>query len=385
MSGKQTTIGPETAGRRRSGGYLRACLRRLFHSCTCRETVRFRARNRSLTVADLFVATRLVHPLRAIGVVSLMTAAAVVVIHAAGATARGDDGQPYKIVCTVGMVADIARNVVGARGDVVNIIGEGIDPHLYQATRNDIARLLKADIVFYSGYMLEGKMTDSLIKVSRRKPVYAVTELVDESRLLSPPGLNGHYDPHLWMDASLWKRCAVMVAQAMGEFDSAHADEYRRNLEQYTLKLDELDAYARRVMATIPEKRRVLVTAHDAFNYMGKAYGIEVRGIQGISTESEAGIDDINELVNLLVDREIRAVFVETSVSDKNVRSLIEGAAARGHQVVIGGNLFSDAMGKRGTYEGTYVGMIDHNVTTIVNALGGTAPQRGMQGKLRSR
>ncbi len=291
--------------------------------------------------------------------------------------------RPYKAVCTVGMVTDIVRQVAGDQAEVEGIIGEGVDPHLYQATVNDVKRLLAADVVFYSGLLLEGKMSDALIKVARKRPVYAVTELVDEKLFRQPPEFAGHYDPHLWMDVALWKKCTEMVAKSLSEYDATHAETYQGNYQRYAAELDELHAYAVRVLASVPEKSRVLVTAHDAFNYFGRAYGFDVRGIQGISTESEAGIEDINRLVQLLVDRNIQAVFVETSVSDKNVKSLLEGARARGHDVKIGGSLFSDAMGKAGTYEGTYIGMIDHNVTTIVRALGGQAPTGGMNGKLK--
>lgn len=298
-------------------------------------------------------------------------------------TAQGPRERPYPVTCTIGMVADIVRQVAGDQAKVEGLIGEGVDPHLYQATRADIALLLEAEVIFYSGLMLEGKMADSLIKVARKRLVYAVTELVDQSLLLEPPEFRGHFDPHLWMDVALWKKCTEMVAKALAEeFDPSHAETYQANYEAYASQLDALDAYARKVLASIPQEKRVLVTAHDAFNYMGRAYGLEVRGIQGISTESEAGIEDINRLVELLVQRKIGAVFVETSVSQKNVRSLIEGANARGHKVVVGGYLYSDAMGKPGSYEGTYIGMIDHNVTTIARALGGQAPQRGMWGKL---
>ncbi len=296
--------------------------------------------------------------------------------------ADGPGNYPYKIVCTTGMVADVVRNVAGDLAVVNGIIGEGVDPHLYQATRGDIGKLLKADVVFYSGLMLEGKMTDALIRVARKKPVFAVTELLDETLLLEPPEFEGHHDPHLWMDASLWKQCTKMAADTLAEFDRKNAATYRANYERYAERLDALDDYSRRALGSIPEKSRVLVTAHDAFNYMARAYGLEVRGIQGISTESEAGIDDINRLVDEIVRREIGAVFVESSVSERNVRSLIEGAKSREHEVVIGGKLFSDAMGKSGTYEGTYLGMIDHNVTVIVRALGGYAPEKGMLGKL---
>ncbi len=303
-------------------------------------------------------------------------------VSTATAIAEGPSTYPYKIVCTTGMVTDIVRNVAGDLAQVEGIIGEGVDPHLYQATRGDIGKLLKADVVFYNGLMLEGKMADALIRVARKKPVYAVTELLDEAHLLEPPEFEGHFDPHLWMDASLWNRCTETVANTLASYDPKNAETYQKNYRAYAGKLKSLDAYARRVISSIPEKSRVLVTAHDAFNYLGRAYGVEVRGIQGISTESEAGIEDINRLVDELVRREVRAVFVESSVSDKNVRSLIEGAKARGHDVVIGGKLFSDAMGRPGTYEGTYIGMLDHNVTVIAKALGGYAPARGMNEKL---
>jgi manganese/zinc/iron transport system substrate-binding protein len=280
------------------------------------------------------------------------------------------------------MVTDIVRQVAGEKGVVEGLIGEGVDPHLYSTTRADIVRLLKSDVIFYNGLMLEGKMTDALDKLSRSRSVFAVSELIEASTLLEPQEQKGHPDPHVWMDVTLWKRCAARVAQALGRFDPRHADVYQANYARYAEKLDELDNYARDCFASIPATSRVLVTAHDAFNYMGRAYGLEVKGIQGISTESEAGIEDINALVSLLAEREIKAVFVETSVSDKNVRALLEGAAAKGHTVTIGGALFSDAMGKPGTYEGTYIGMIDHNVTVITRSLGGEAPAKGLHGRL---
>jgi manganese/zinc/iron transport system substrate-binding protein len=279
------------------------------------------------------------------------------------------------------MITDIVRQVAGEHAVVEGIMKEGVDPHLYKPTRGDVARLMQADIVFYNGLMLEGKMTDVFVRVARSgKPVHAVTEMLEESYVMTDA--LQHFDPHVWMDVGGWIKAVEAVARALGEYDSAHAEEYRENARKYVEKLRELDAYARKVIASIPETQRVLVTAHDAFNYMGRAYGIEVRGIQGISTESEAGVKDINKLVDFIVGRSIRAVFVETSVAEKNVKALVEGARSRGHEVAIGGLLFSDAMGAAGTYEGTYIGMIDHNVTTIARALGGEAPERGMQGLL---
>lgn len=290
---------------------------------------------------------------------------------------------PYRVATTVGMVADIVKNVSGDKAEVTNIIGSGVDPHIFNPTRSDVAALLKSDIVFYAGLLLEGQMADILVKVSRKRPVYAVTELLSESYLIEDPA-SKHSDPHVWMDVQGWMKAVEVVADALSEFDPSNGENYRRNASAYLQQLDKLNRYARKVIATIPDKQRVMVTAHDAFSYMGRAYSIEVMGIQGLSTESEAGLKDINRIVDELVRRKIPAVFVETSVSDKNVKALIEGAASRGHTVRIGGELFSDAMGQAGTYEGTYIGMIDHNATVITRALGGQAPPGGMQGKLES-
>ena len=289
----------------------------------------------------------------------------------------------YGIVTTCGMVTDIVRTVAGDKAVVTGLMGEGVDPHLYKPTRDDVAKLLKADVVFYSGLMLEGRMTDTFLKVARRgTPVFAVTELLDEKFLLEPEEFKGHTDPHVWMDVSGWIAAVRVVAKSLSEIDAANAATYRDNGDRSVAELQRLDAYAKKVMASIPKNRRVLITAHDAFNYFGRAYGIDVRGIQGISTESEAGVADINKLVDFLVERKIPAIFVESSVSDKNIKALVEGCHSRGHAVRIGGQLFSDAMGKPGTYEGSYVGMIDHNVTTIARALGGEAPEKGMNGRL---
>ncbi|MDA0323368.1 MAG: zinc ABC transporter substrate-binding protein [Verrucomicrobia bacterium] len=289
---------------------------------------------------------------------------------------------PYKVAATVGMVADIVRSVAGDKAQVEGIIGTGVDPHLYQPTRNDVVALMSADVVFYSGLMLEGKLSDTLIKIARKRAVFAVTELVDEQYLLSPDEFAGHFDPHLWMDVAGWMQAVEAVQLSLSEFDPDHATNYAENAARYIEQCQALHQYAIKAIASVPEEQRLLVTAHDAFNYFGRAYGIEVRGIQGISTESEAGLEDIRKLVGEIVERDLDAVFIETSVPDKNIKALIEGAASRGKTVIIGGALFSDAMGPAGTYEGTYIGMIDHNVTTIARALGGKAPEKGMQGKL---
>ncbi|MCC7407537.1 MAG: zinc ABC transporter substrate-binding protein [Phycisphaeraceae bacterium] len=289
---------------------------------------------------------------------------------------------PYRVVTTIAMITDIVQKVAGKHAVVTGIIGTGVDPHLFKPTRSDVAAMLWADVVFYSGLHLEGKMGDTLVQVARRKPVFAVTERLDEAYLLELPGGGGQHDPHVWMDVTAWSKAVEAVADALSQFDPDHAAEYAANAVTYRKQLEALDAYVKGIIAGIPPTTRVLVTAHDAFGYFGRAYGLEVRGIQGISTESEAGLEDLNRLVDMVVTRKIGAVFVETSVAQKNVRALVEGAASRGHALAIGGTLFSDAMGAPGSYEGTYIGMIDHNATIIARALGGDAPPRGMQGKL---
>lgn len=297
--------------------------------------------------------------------------------------ASGDLPENYRIVATTGMVGAIAEAVAGPVADVEVLIRPGTDPHLYQPTRTDLNELAAADVILYNGMQLEGKMTDVLVKLARQdKLVLAVSEAIQERSDYLIEEQDGALDPHIWMDVAGWSTAVGVVAEALAEADPEHGDGYLERAVAFEEKLDALDAYAERVLGTIPKAQRILVTAHDAFGYLGRAYDLEVRGIQGLSTESEAGLRDIEELVDLLVERKIPAVFVETSVSDRNVKALLEGAADRGHEVRIGGELFSDAMGPAGTYEGTYIGMIDHNVTTIARALGGSAPVGGMQGKL---
>lgn len=292
----------------------------------------------------------------------------------------------FTVVCTIGQIADITRQVAGDRAEVIGLLGAGVDPHLYKLTRSDVAQLRAADLVLYNGLLLEGKMIDALVRLaSSGKPVHAVTESIDEDFLLTPEMFAGAYDPHVWMDPQAWAKAVEQVRDRLIAFDPEGAEAYRANATAYLAELAALDDYAQRVLATVPEEKRVLVTAHDAFNYFGRRFGFEVLGIQGISTESEAGVREIEELVSILVERRIPAVFVETTVSERNIRALIEGAKARGHEVRIGGSLFSDAMGAAGTYEGTYLGMIDHNVSTIAAALGGSVPERGWKGLLSSR
>ena len=293
---------------------------------------------------------------------------------------EGPEQYPYRVTATVGMIADVVRQVAGEHASVEGIIGEGTDPHLYLPSTADVKALRAADVIFYNGLMLEGKMGDILMKMSRRgKVVYAVTEAIQEAGDYLIVDEAEHYDPHVWMDVAGWIEAVAFVRDGLVEFDPIHGDDYARNAESYLKELRLLDDYTREAFGSIPEGQRVLVTAHDAFGYMARAYGLEVRGIQGISTEAKAGLKDIEHLVGFLVDKKIPAVFVESSVPRKSVEALIEGAEARGHAVRVGGELFSDAMGESGTYRGTYIGMIDHNVQTITRALGGAVPDGGFQ------
>ena len=286
------------------------------------------------------------------------------------------------VVATTGMIADTARAIGGDHVDVRALMGPGVDPHAYRQTRSDIVAMTRADLVLWHGLYLEAQMEEFFEDLGRRRMVVAVAEALPRNLLLAHEDYDNRFDPHVWMDPDLWRHVAAEIRDALAEVDPENAAFYLASAESFLTELDTVSAYAREALASVPEDSRVLLTAHDAFNYFGQAYGFEVLGIQGISTESEAGLVRIAELVDLLVARNIRAVFVESSVSDRNIRALIEGAAARGHEVRIGGELFSDAMGEPGSYEGTYIGMIDHNVTIITRSLGGDAPERGMSGQL---
>ena len=290
--------------------------------------------------------------------------------------------KPLDVVATTGMIADVARAVGGDEVRVRALMGPGIDPHSYRQTRSDIASMLRADLVLWNGLFLEAQMEEFLERLDGRVMVRAVAEAVPERDRIAHPTYSNRADPHVWMDPALWAHAVDRVRDTLVELRPQAAETFKANAESYKATLATLDAYAREVVASIPEDRRVLITAHDAFGYFGRAYGLEVMGVQGISTDSEAGLARIGELVDLIVERGIGAVFVESSVPERNVRALIEGAAAQGHEVAIGGELFSDAMGPAGSYEGTYPGMIDHNATVIARALGGTVPQNGMAGAL---
>ncbi len=304
-------------------------------------------------------------PLACLALFSLVTGCK----QSATPTESSDASAPLKITCTIGMIGDAAREIGGEQVAVTALMGSGVDPHLYKASQGDLARLNEADVILYNGLHLEGRMADVLVGMASRVKTYQVTDQIDPAVLREPPEFQGNYDPHVWFDVSLWAQAAERIHAILVENRPDQKAYFDERAAAYQTKLAELHEYARTQIATIPEDHRVLVTAHDAFGYFGRAYGMEVLGVQGISTSSEYGLQDLNKLVELLVSRKIQAVFVETSISHASIEALIAGAASKGHTVHLGGTLYSDAMGEAGTPEGTYLGMVRHNVDTIVEAL----------------
>lgn len=289
-------------------------------------------------------------------------------------TPQSGNAATLKLVATTGMIADVAREVAKERANVQALMGEGVDPHLYKASPGDVRALSEASMILYNGLHLEGRMADVIVKMASRTTVVQATDAIPESRLRQPAEFEGHFDPHAWFDVSLWQFVVSRTRDALIAKDPTGKDAYTQNAAAYDSVLASLHDYAKAALATIPANNRVMVTAHDAFGYFGAAYNIEVLGIQGISTDSEASLQDINGLVDTLVAKKVPAVFIESSVPRKTIDALLEGCRAKGHNVAIGGELFSDAMGKDGTLEGTYVGMVLHNIDTVTKALAGTVP-----------
>lgn len=279
-----------------------------------------------------------------------------------------DTGGRLTVVTTVGMIADVAKNVGGGRVRVVGLMGPGVDPHLYKASEGDVRRLYRADVVFYGGLHLEARMAEVLEEMGGRTRVVAVTDSIPRDSLLRTPGY-ATYDPHVWFDVRLWSMTVGLIAKALGDADPAHAAEYRANAERYRRELEQLDAYVRQQAQRVPAERRVLITAHDAFSYFGRRYGFEVRGLQGISTAAEAGTADVHALAGFIAERRIPAVFVETSIAPRTIEAVREAVRAQGFDVQIGGSLYSDALGNEGTPAGTYTGMVRSNIDTLVRAL----------------
>jgi len=274
------------------------------------------------------------------------------------------------IVATTGMIADIAQQVGGSHVKVKGLMGPGVDPHLYKASAGDVALLSGADLIFYNGLHLEGKMTEIFEQMKKRGiDTVAVTDGIDRSLLETPPQFQGNYDPHVWFDVTMWMTAVETVRDTLISKDPANADYYRSNTGAYLKELFALNEYVTAKAKLLPEDKRVLITAHDAFNYFGRQYGFEVRGLQGISTVSEAGTQDVQNLAAFIVERKIPAIFVESSVPPKFIEAVQAAVEARGFDVKVGGSLYSDAMGNPGTPDGSYIGMIRHNIDTIVGAL----------------
>ncbi len=278
-------------------------------------------------------------------------------------------GERMKIVTTTSILKDAVQNIIGDAADVEAIMGSGVDPHLYKATQGDLQKLTNADVVVYNGLHLEGKMGEVLEKLSRQKTVLAGAESIAEDKLRRSPQFQDSHDPHIWFDVMLWKEVVQHLSDEFQKKDPANAAVYKQNTATYLKQLNELNQWVSQEIASIPENQRILITAHDAFGYFGDAYKIDVRGLQGISTVSEFGLQDVASLVNFIAQNKIKAVFVESSVSPKAIEAVVIGSEQKGHNVKIGGTLFSDALGEDGTPEGTYIGMVRHNVNTIVSSL----------------
>jgi len=286
-----------------------------------------------------------------------------------GCSAETEGEKEGIVVATTGQIADAIKEISGDHLQVSALMGPGVDPHLYKATQSDLSKLDKAEVIFYNGLHLEGQMLDIFEQMAKDKTVLAVGETLDEKQLLASDTDAMLHDPHIWFDVELWKGVVKAISTQLQEEYPEFKADFQTNEAAYLKKLDDLQSYAEKRVNEIPQQQRILVTAHDAFNYFGRSQGFEVRGLQGLSTDSEYGVKDVQEMVDFLVENKIKALFIESSVSDKAMKAVIEGAKEKGHDIVIGGELFSDAMGAEGTTEGTYIGMYQHNIDTIVDAL----------------
>lgn len=274
-----------------------------------------------------------------------------------------------KVVATTNIVGDAVNSIAGDRVELVSLMGSGVDPHLYKATKGDINHLYTADIIFYNGLHLEAKMSDILKKMSADKIVIPLARAIPDSSIRFVDSSSHTPDPHIWFDVSLWSQAIGEITKTLSKADTAYQETYELRTAALLDSMKELHQWVGEQLATVEKAQRVLVTAHDAFGYFGRAYDVDVRGLQGISTVTEAGLYDITHMIDTMIARKIKAIFVESSVSRKSIDAVVEGCRARGHDIIVGGQLFSDAMGTKGTPEGSYIGMVRYNVRTIVNAL----------------
>jgi len=274
------------------------------------------------------------------------------------------------VVATTSMITDLVKNVGGDNINLEGLMGSGVDPHLYKASEGDVTKLVNADIIFYNGLHLEGKLVEVFEKMgSQAKTPIALGEELDKNTLIGSDYFASNYDPHVWFDIRYFKQFAQKVTKVLSEKDPENAESYKTNETSYINKLDVLQSKVKGIIETLPKDKRILVTAHDAFNYFGKAYDFEVVGLQGLSTATEAGVKDVQKLSAFIIKKNIKAIFIESSVPKRTIEALQAAVKSKGHEVTIGGTLFSDALGNAGTIEGTYIGMFEYNVNTIVNAL----------------
>lgn len=280
------------------------------------------------------------------------------------------DNGKLNVVTTTTMITDLVKNIGGDRININGLMGSGVDPHLYKASAGDVTKLQNADIIFYNGLHLEGKLVEVFEKMgSSTKTPIALAEEIDKSTLIGSDYFASNYDPHVWFNINYFKQFTQKVTSVLAKKDSDNAAYYKANETTYLKKLDELQNTINAKIETLPKDQRILVTAHDAFNYFGKNYGFEVVGLQGLSTATEAGVKDVQNLANFIIQKQVKAIFVESSVPKRTIEALQEAVKSKGFDVQIGGTLYSDALGSAGTVEGTYIGMFEYNVNTIVNAL----------------
>jgi manganese/zinc/iron transport system substrate-binding protein len=284
-------------------------------------------------------------------------------------TSSGTD--KLQIVATTGMIGDAVAIIAGDKADVTVLMGPGVDPHLYKATQGDLNALRSGDIIFYNGLHLEGKMQEVFDRLATTKKVLPVAAGIPDSKLRTVAQVNGisTHDPHIWFDVQLWMLAVAEIGKQLSASDPTNAAFYATQTTKYLEQLAALDVFVKEKMLAIPETHRTLITSHDAFGYFGAAYGIRVKGLQGISTAAEFGLKDITDMVNMIIAEDIKAVFVESSVSEKSIQAVIEGCHQKNHNIKAGGTLYSDAMGAAGTPEGNYIGMVTHNVEVIYAAL----------------
>jgi len=273
------------------------------------------------------------------------------------------------IVTTTTMVTDLVKNIGGDAVSVQGLMGSGVDPHLYKASAGDVSKLTNADMVFYSGLHLEGKLVDVFEKMGKNTNTIALGEILNKKELIGSEYFASNYDPHIWFNIEFWKQITVYLTEELSKLNPDNAELFEKNKTAYLEKLNALEKNVNQTISTLPKEKRVLVTAHDAFNYFGNEYGFEVVGLQGLSTATEAGVQDVQNLAKLIIDKKVKAIFVESSVPKRTIEALQQAVKAEGFNVKIGGTLYSDALGTSGTEEGTYIGMFSYNVKTIVEAL----------------